>query len=318
MCRPGIFQAQSACHSLADLPILVFVTRSHNKSKFHALSSVLLLRWRRVSCAAAVIIGKLLSLYFQRFWSFAVLIHAFSRHCSFLLGFFPFCEIHWFRLLILFWFSHSSVGTVFCAEVKVPFRCFLVSIQHGNFAIFIWSTAATVLPFMYLSGCVDFFIRIVYERASPSWSQSEFESFPSTASSSSEHRWLSFTSSSDLSVLLFNSLLSFFHFSIIVVSSFFVLLDCMMRRSILRCVDGIKLSFSLESVHVPEAQFRVGGDHHVELAKPVTKKVRFRSQLLFVLRERRPRFPNTIFDLGRLLLLECSRLVKIFGTFFFC
>ena len=47
------------------------------------------------------------------------------------------------------------------------------------------------------------------------------------------------------------------------------------------------------------------------------KKVRLRGQVLFVFVERRPSSPNTIRDLGRLLLLECNRLAKIFCTFFF-
>ena len=49
----------------------------------------------------------------------------------------------------------------------------------------------------------------------------------------------------------------------------------------------------------------------------MSKKVRFRGQLLFVFVERRQSSPDTILDLGHLLLLECNQLTKIFGTFFF-
>ena len=50
----------------------------------------------------------------------------------------------------------------------------------------------------------------------------------------------------------------------------------------------------------------------------MSKKVRFRVQLLFVFVERRPSSSDTILDLGRLLLLECNYLTWIFGTFCFC
>ena len=50
----------------------------------------------------------------------------------------------------------------------------------------------------------------------------------------------------------------------------------------------------------------------------MSKKVRFRGQLLFLFVERRPSSSGTIIDLGGLLLLECNLLTKIFGTCFFC
>ena len=48
------------------------------------------------------------------------------------------------------------------------------------------------------------------------------------------------------------------------------------------------------------------------------ENIRFRSHLLLVIVECRPSSSNTILDLGRLLLLECDRLARIFCTLFLC
>ena len=77
-----------------------------------------------------------------------------------------------------------------------------------------------------------------------------------------------------------------------------------MRRNILRSVDCIIFSCFLESVHVLEAWFIVGGDHHVEMAKSVLQEVRFRGQLLFVFEEQRPGCPDSILGLNCLLVAE--------------
>ena len=50
-------------------------------------------------------------------------------------------------------------------------------------------------------------------------------------------------------------------------------------------------------------------------SKPMSKKVRFRGQLLFVFVERRPSSSDTVLDLSGLLWLECNHLTKIFDIF---
>ena len=137
--------------------------------------------------------------------------------------------------------AHLSSGIDAIRIANLHFILLCVSIQQWIFAIFICSIAAAVLLFMYsihsscsistasISSSVSFM-----KEMSMSWSQSEFESYPSSVSSS-EH-----------SLFSLSSLLT-------CVFYLYFLFVCTMRRSILRCVDCIIFSCSFERVHVREA-----------------------------------------------------------------
>ena len=211
-----------------DLSIIVFVIRSQKSSKFHTLSSVLRLRWRRVSCAADVIIAKLLSISLKLFWSFVVLIHA----SLFLSTSFVSSSILSDQRNSLISYSHlfrySHGWARFCFFVlesrfhSAAFLCqsctgFLQFSSDQPRQLCFSSCFQSNLLFLLLFGCVDIFvIRIVYERSIAVlvtiriWVVS-FDNFFFWASLTFFHFFIGF------SVLLLNSLLSFFHFCIIVV-----------------------------------------------------------------------------------------------------
>ena len=129
----------------------------------HAQSTVILLRRCPVPGGAAAAIANLFSIIFQPSRSFAVLIHSLLFLSTLL-----FSSSVTFPSFL--WSSHSSLGSVFRADFRVPSCCFhfnlssgkdairianlhfillCVLIQHWFFAVFISSMASSVLLCMY-------------------------------------------------------------------------------------------------------------------------------------------------------------------------